>query len=252
MSSNTVLLEKKDAVALVTINRPQVYNAMNEEVWAELDKVFEDLEMDDAIRAVVITGAGKAFVAGADIGMINRTDDFNTCRVQSRRFYETLNRIERFPYPVIAAVNGVALGGGCELCLACDFRIASQKAKFGLPEINLGIIPGTGGTQRLPKLIGKSRAKMMILTGDPVSAETALQYGLADDVTEPDQLMDRAMALASKLAAQPRLSVITAKKAVNIACEADLATGLDYESEAFITVTASEDKKKRTAAFLKK
>ena len=252
MYGETVLLEKKEKIALITMNRPQVFNAMNAQVWRELDEVFADLEQDPDVRAVVITGAGKAFVAGADIGMINDTEDFNDCRPQSWAFYNTLNRIERFPYPVIAAVNGVAFGGGCELCLACDFRIASEKAKFGLPEINLGIIPGTGGTQRLPRLIGTSRAKMMILTGNPVNAQTALQYGLADEVTAPEELMDRVMALAAELASKPRLSVITAKKAVNMACETDLASGLNYESEAFITVTASEDKKIRTAAFLKK
>lgn len=252
MFGDTVLLEKKNNIALVTMNRPKVFNAMNEQVWTELSEVFADLEQDKDIRAVVITGAGKAFVAGADIGMINAVEDFNDIRSQSYFFYDTLRRIERFPFPVIAAVNGVAFGGGCELTLACDFRLASTKAKFGLPEINLGIIPGNGGTQRLPRLIGKARAKMMILTGEPITADTALQYGLADEVIEPDQLMDRAMELAAKLAEKPRLSLITAKKAVNLACEADLNTGIDYEAEAFITVTASEDKKIRTAAFLKK
>jgi enoyl-CoA hydratase len=248
----TLIYEKKDNVGILTINRPDKMNALSNELTSELRSLVGELERDEKLRVLIITGAGeKAFVAGADIKeLVDR--DAKIGRRVSRERQEVFSLIENLPVPVIAAVNGYALGGGLELALACNIRICSEKAQFGAPEVKLGIIPGDGGTQRLPRLVGLGRAMEMILTGDFIDAQEAHRIGLANGVYSPDELMDKAMELAQKIASRPPLAIRYAKEAVNRSQEGDSVSGFSLESYLHALTCTTEDKKEGVAAFLEK
>jgi len=248
----TLIYEKKDDIGILTVNRPDKMNAISNELTSELSSLLDELEKDDKLRVLVITGAGdKAFVAGADIQeLVDR--DARMGRRVSRERQEIFSRIENLPVPVIAAVNGYALGGGLELALACNIRICSEKAQFGAPEVKLGIIPGDGGTQRLPRLVGLGRAMEMILSGDFIDAQEAYRIGLVNRVVPPEELMKAAMELAQKIASRPPLAVRYAKEAVNRSQEGDAASGFALESYLHALTCTTEDKKEGVAAFLEK
>lgn len=248
----TLLYEKKENIGILTINRPEKLNAISKELTSELKQFLEGLEYDEEIRVLVITGAGdKAFVAGADIQeLVDR--DARLGRKVSRERQEIFSLIENLHIPVIAAVNGYALGGGLELALACSIRISSDKAQFGAPEVKLGIIPGDGGTQRLPRLVGLGRAMEMILTGDFIDAQEAYRIGLVNRVYSHDQLMEKAMELAQKIASRPPLAVRFAKDAVNRSQEGSTTAGFTLESYLHALSCTTEDKKEGVAAFLEK
>jgi len=248
----TLIYEKKDNIGLLTINRPDKLNAISNELTAELRSLLDELEKDNDLRVVIITGAGdKAFVAGADIKELVERDSRLGRQVSSER-QEIFSRIENLPVPVIAAVNGYALGGGLEIALACNIRVCSEKAQFGAPEVKLGIIPGDGGTQRLPRLVGLGRAMEMILTGDFIDAQEAYRIGLVNEVVPAEDLMGRAMELAKKIASRPPLAVRYAKEAVNRSQEGDTASGFALESYLHALTCTTEDKREGVAAFLEK
>lgn len=248
----TLIYEKKENIGLLTINRPEKMNAISQELTAELSLLLDEIENDDELRVIVITGAGdKAFVAGADINeLVDR--DARLGRRVSRERQEIFSRIENLHVPVIAAVNGYALGGGLELALACSIRICSEKAQFGAPEVKLGIIPGDGGTQRLPRLVGQGRAMEMIITGDFIDAQEAYRIGLVNKVFTPEKLKEEAMELAKKIASRPPLAVRYAKEAVNRSQEGDSASGFALESYLHALSCTTEDKKEGVSAFLEK
>jgi enoyl-CoA hydratase len=227
-------------------------NAISQELTAELSLLLDEIENDDELRVIVITGAGdKAFVAGADINeLVDR--DARLGRRVSRERQEIFLRIENLHVPVIAAINGYALGGGLELALACSIRICSEKAQFGAPEVKLGIIPGDGGTQRLPRLVGQGRAMEMIITGDFIDAQEAYRIGLVNKVFTPEKLKEEAMELAKKIASRPPLAVRYAKEAVNRSQEGDSASGFALESYLHALSCTTEDKKEGVSAFLEK
>lgn len=247
----TLMYEKKENIGLLTINRPEKMNAISQELTAELSLLLDEIENDDELRVIVITGAGdKAFVAGADINeLVDR--DARLGRRVSRERQEIFSRIENLHVPVIAAVNGYALGGGLELALACSIRICSEKAQFGAPEVKLGIIPGDGGTQRLPRLVGQGRAMEMIITGDFIDAQEAYRIGLVNKVFPPEKLKEEAMELAKKIASRPPLAVRYAKEAVNRSQE-DSVSGFALESYLHALSCTTEDKKEGVSAFLEK
>ena len=247
----TLMYEKKENIGLLTINRPEKMNAISQELTAELSLFLDEIENDDELRVIVITGAGdKAFVAGADINeLVDR--DARLGRRVSRERQEIFSRIENLHVPVIAAVNGYALGGGLELALACSIRICSEKAQFGAPEVKLGIIPGDGGTQRLPRLVGQGRAMEMIITGDFIDAQEAYRIGLVNKVFPPEKLKEEAMELAKKIASRPPLAVRYAKEAVNRSQE-DSVSGFALESYLHALSCTTEDKKEGVSAFLEK
>ncbi len=238
-------------IALVTLNRPQALNALNDELLEALDRTFADLAHDHTVRAVILTGEGKAFVAGADIrAMANMTPP------QAREFalkgQAVLTRIADFDAVVIAAVNGFALGGGCELAMACDIRIASERAKFGQPEVGLGIMPGFGGTQRLPRLVGRGHARQMLFTGEVIAADRALQIGLVQEVVAPEALLERCTQIARLIASRGPMAVLLCKQAVNIGIEVDLEKGLQTEAALFGETFATSEQKEGMTAFLEK
>jgi len=241
----------REGVATVTIDRQEALNALNRSVLSSLKAAFTRLAAEKGLRAVILTGAGKAFVAGADI---KEMADFTP--EQAREFatagHEVMRLIEDFPRPVIAAVNGFALGGGCELALVCDVRIASEKARLGLPEVGLGVIPGFGGTQRLVRLIGRSAAKLLRFTGDVVPAPRALALGLVDEVVPAETLLPRCQEIARTIASKGPVGVSFAKLAVNHGADVSLAEGLAYETELFAKVFATADQKEGMKAFVEK
>ncbi|HCK75791.1 MAG TPA: enoyl-CoA hydratase [Gammaproteobacteria bacterium] len=250
MEYSNILLEKHEAVALVRLNRPKVYNALNNALMNELTSALEVLEADEAIRAVVITGNEKAFAAGADIAEVHALD---FSRAYRQRFisanWETVTRCRK---PSIAAVAGLALGGGCELAMMCDLLIAADNARFGQPEIKLGIIPGAGGTQRLTRYVGKSKAMEMCLTGRMMEANEAERSGLASRVVPVAELLDEALKTAAAIASMSRPSVFMAKTAVNKAYETTLTEGVAAERIMFQSLFATEDQKEGMAAFAEK
>jgi len=248
----TLIYEKKDNIGLLTINRPEKMNAISNELTTELKQLLAEIEEDEDLRVLIVTGAGKkAFVAGADIKEIVDRDAKLGRRVTRER-QEIFSRIENLQVPVIGAINGYALGGGLELALACSIRICSEKAQFGAPEVKLGIIPGDGGTQRLPRLVGLGRAMEMILTGDFIDAQEAYRIGLVNKVVPLEKLMEEAMALAQKIASRPPLAVRYAKEAVNRSQEGDAASGFALESYLHALTCTTEDKKEGVSAFLEK
>jgi len=247
-----VLYEKKGPIAYVTVNRPKVLNALNTPTWADMRAAFEDARSDAVVRGVILTGAGnKAFIAGADIGELSHLTAFEAG--QSSRFgQEVLDLIENLGKPVIAAVNGFALGGGCETAMACTIRIAVDTAKFGQPEVTLGLVPGGGGTQRLPRLVGKGRALQLILSGEMISAQEAYRIGLVNEIVPAGDLITHAEAILKKIASNAPIAVKLALEATNKGMETSQGEGLLLEASFFGLCASTEDKKEGTSAFLEK
>jgi enoyl-CoA hydratase len=247
-----VRTDTRDQILIVTIDRPKVLNALNAQTVEEIGRVFAEARGDEAVRAVIVTGGGeKAFVAGADINELARQSPISG-KETSERGQFILSQIERFPKPVIAAINGFALGGGCELALACHIRIASEKAQIGLPEVSLGIIPGYGGTQRMARLLGKGKALELICTGDRIGALEAEKIGLVNKVVAPEALMATAEEMAKKIASRSPVAVRAAIEAVNVGSEMGFEEGQFLEATLFGLLCASEDMKEGMAAFLEK
>lgn len=253
MAYEYVLIDHEDNIAVLTINRPDKYNALNDEVVADISAALDELEADDDVRAIVITGAGdKAFVSGADIGMLLDLESSPEGVANSRRGQAVASKIENLPKPVIAALNGFTLGGGLEFAMACDIRIAADTARLGQPEMNLALSPGYGGTQRLPRIVGKGMAKLLIFTGDMIDAGEALRIGLVEKVVPLAELMDEAKGLAKKLATKSPLTLAVAKESINLGLEVDLERGLRIESLEFGVLCMTEDSKEGCSAFLEK
>jgi len=252
VSYQTLLLDIKDNIAVVTLNRPDKLNALNEQTINDLDSIFEELKENELVYVVVLTGSGeKAFVAGADIKELNKLD-----MISAKEFAEkgqaVFNKIDKFDKPVIAAVNGFALGGGCELALACHIRLASDNAKFGQPEVNLGIIPGYGGSQRLARLINTGRAMEYILTADMISADEAYRIGLVNKVYTQNELLDKAIEMAKKITVKGQQAIRMAVKAVKAVDQMSLKEGQNLEASLFALCCGTEDFKEGTSAFLEK
>ncbi len=252
MELKNVIYEKSEGIAIITINRPDALNALNAETIDEILQCLEDIAKDDNVRAVILTGAGpKAFCAGADIKAMKGMTALDA-RKLSQMGYKLCKAIENLEKPVIAAINGYALGGGLEVAMACDLRIASEKARMGQTEINIGLIPGWGGTQRLPRLVGKTLAKEMVFTGKMIDAQTAYQRGLVNKVVPPEQLMDAAKEIAKELASKAPVALKLSKMLINHGLETDLDTALVLEREAFGVVASTEDLQEGVSAFLEK
>jgi len=252
LTLENVLYEKRGDIAYITLNRPKVLNALNTPTWKDLRAAFEDARADAAIRGVILTGAGdKAFIAGADISELAQVTAVEA--EKSSSFGQAvLDVIENLGKPVIAAVNGFALGGGCETAMACTIRVASENAKFGQPEVTLGLIPGGGGTQRLPRLVGKGRALQLILSGGIINAQEAWRIGLVNEVAPPADLIPRAEAILQQIFANAPIAVKFSLEAVNKGMEMSQAEGLSLEAALFGLCAGTEDKKEGTAAFLAK
>jgi enoyl-CoA hydratase len=249
----TIELARDGAVATITLNRPSVLNALNLQLLEELTSTLATLATDDTVRAVILTGAGpKAFAAGADISELNALPDGRAAEAQARRGQALTRAFERLRVPVIAAVNGFALGGGCELAMACDIRIASENAKFGQPEVNLGILPGYGGTQRLTRLVGEGLAMYLCLSGEMIDAQQALRVGLVQKVVAADALIDEALRLARVIAAKAPLAVAAAKRAIVDGAALSLDDALALEALLFGQTVVSEDFREGSRAFLDK
>jgi enoyl-CoA hydratase/carnithine racemase len=247
-----VVYQKKGAFAYVTVNRPKVLNALSKATWADLRTAFEDARDDAAVRGVILTGVGdKAFIAGADISELAHVTAFEA--EQSSRFgQEVLDLIENLGKPVVAAVNGFALGGGCETAMACTIRIAVENAKFGQPEVKLGLVPGGGGTQRLPRLVGKGRALQLILSGEMINAQEAYRIGLVNEIVPATDLITRAEAILKQISANAPIAVKFALEVTNKGLETSQSEGLLLEASYFGLCAATEDKKEGTSAFLEK
>ncbi len=250
-SYETLLVEKNNGIAVITINRPDKLNALSSKVHAEGVEIFDALRKDAEVRVVVVKGAGeKAFVAGADISEFADASPVEQRDVMNSRSLFTV--LDAFPKPIIAMINGFCLGGGNELAMACDLRVASEKSRFGQPEINLGIIPGGGGTQRLTNLIGESKAMEMILTGEMIDAPTAFKYGLVNYVYSAEELEAKTMELAARIAEKSPIALQMCKEAVKFASRSNLDEGLRREIDLFAICFSTEDKKEGVAAFLEK
>jgi enoyl-CoA hydratase len=250
LTLQNMLLEKHDGVAVLTLNRPQMNNALDKQTWLELGEAVQQVKVDREIGVLIITGAGeRAFAAGADINWLKERSPLD---ILERGPQAILSELERLPKPVIAAINGYALGGGCELALACDIRIASDKAKLGQPEINIGILPGGGGTQRLSRLVGKGKAKELIYTGDIIDAWEAEKIGLLNKVVPANELMDVVMAMARKILSKGPVALRVIKAVIDIGSGTDFNTGLAYEQFGQAILFATEDRKEGIDAFLEK
>lgn len=249
--SQTVLIDREGRVAILTIHRPDKLNALNEEVRVELLAALAAIETDDTVGVVVITGSGeKSFIAGADIGEFAGRSPFDQrFAMRSPRIFDIM---ASFPKPVIAMINGFCLGGGCELSMSCDLRIASEKARFGQPEINLGLIPGGGGTQRMPRLVGMGQAMRLILSGDMIPAAEAKEIGLVDLVFPPEELRAKTLELAQKIASKSPLTLKVAKEAMRASEKLAIEDGITYERDLFCLCFSSKDKEEGVAAFLEK
>ncbi len=251
MPYSTLITSIEKAIFIITVNRPEKLNALNSQVMTELSEVFKEVETNPEIKAVIITGAGsKAFVAGADISEFVGLSNGEGMDL-ARRGHEIFFKIENCRKPVVAAVNGFALGGGCELAMACQFRIASDNARFGQPEVNLGLIPGYGGTQRLVQLIGKGRALQLLMTGNMIDAQTAMQYGLVNEVTTQEEVINKAKTILEIIISKAPLAISRCISAANAVFNGT-RSGYDIEIEAFGDCFESEDMKEGTTAFLEK
>ena len=252
MTFYNILLEKKNAIAYITLNRPKVLNALNMATMQELSAAFHEIKGDAGTRVVILTGAGeKSFVAGADIGELQKNNPIEA-KEYTHRGQAVLDLIEHLGRPVIACINGFALGGGCEIAMACTMRLASENAKLGQPEVKLGIIPGYGGTQRLPRLVGKGIAMQLLLTGEMISAQEAHRIGLVNEVVPAGQLISRAEAIAQSIIKNAPLAIQYCLEAVNHGMELTQQEGLYLEATLFAVSCAPEDKKEGTTAFLEK
>ncbi|MFC1941966.1 enoyl-CoA hydratase-related protein [Chloroflexota bacterium] len=252
MSYKHLLYQKEEGIGIVTVNRPEVLNALNTEVFAELHSIFTEIENDTDVRVVILTGGGeKAFIAGADIADMQPRSSIDIIEFQSigRKAADSIYNLSK---PVIAVINGYALGGGCEIAMCCDLRIASEKARFGQLEINLAIIPGGGGTQRLTRLVGMTKAKELIYMGDIIDANTALSIGLINKVFPPESLMEEATQMAKKMVSKSGIALNYAKKAINSGADMGLPAALDFEEQCFALCFATEDQKEGMKAFLEK
>jgi len=246
------LYETKGPIAYVTVNRPEVLNALDSDTWGDLERAFEEALEDPTVRGVILTGSGeKAFIAGADSSELAEVTAVEAQK-SSRFGQSVLDLIENLGKPVIAAVNGFALGGGCETAMACTIRIASEKAKFGQPEVTLGLLPGGGGTQRLPRLVGKGRALQLILSGEIISAQEAYRIGLVNEVVPPAELIPRAEAILHRILANAPIAIRLSLEAVNKGVETSQDQGLALEASFFGLCAGTEDKKEGTTAFLAK
>ncbi len=253
MSYEDIRLEKSGSVATITIDRPQVLNAIRFQTMLEIQQALRDIETDESIRVVVLTGAGeKAFISGGDISIMARGQGYIETLTEVPKGQAICSEIENFPKPVIARINGIALGGGTEIALSCDIRIAAETAILGLPEIKLGIIPGYGGTQRLPRLVGMGKAKELIFTGDPISAQEALNIGLVNQVVAPEQLDAAVEKICQKIAARGPVALHMAKVALNNGAQADLRTALEIEARCFSLCFGTQDRVEGMNAFLEK
>lgn len=246
-----LIFEVKEGIAYITINRPKALNALSSEVLDELYSAFTLVSEDPEVQIAILTGEGKAFVAGADISQMV---DLSTLegRAMMIKGQSVMNLIENIEKPVIAAINGFALGGGCELAMACDIRIASEKAKFGQPEVNLGIIPGFGGTQRLPRLVGKGMGKYLIMTAEMIDAQEAYRIGLVEKIVPAEELLGTAEKVAKNIMTKAPIAIRAAKVAINKGISLDVMTGVSFEAEALVTPFSSEDRKEGMNAFLGK
>ncbi|MFQ5996777.1 MAG: enoyl-CoA hydratase/isomerase family protein [Dehalococcoidales bacterium] len=253
MPYQEIIYQKENGLAIITFNRPEVRNALNYRAIDEALEAAGDAEADDSVKVLILTGAGdKAFVAGADIEELRERNTMTELGERSARRRVLASRLETMSKPTIAAINGFAVGSGLELAMACDLRIASDNAKFGQPEINLGIMPGNGGTQRLPRLVGKGRAMEMILTGELIDAHEAYHIGLVNRVVPQTELMSNVRELANKLAAKSPLAIKLVKNAIHVGLDMNLNDGIQYESRLFAIVCGSQDKQEGVAAFLEK
>ncbi|MEW6701622.1 MAG: enoyl-CoA hydratase-related protein [Bacteroidota bacterium] len=252
MEYKNILFEVKNRIAIITISRPDKLNALNNETLGELKECFTSIKNDDAVNVAILTGAGeKAFVAGADIAELNKLNIIGG-KIFAERGQEVFNLIEKLGKPVIAAVNGFALGGGCELALSCHIRLVSEKAKFGQPEVNLGTIPGYGGTQRLARLINSGRAAEMILTGEMIDSSEALRIGLANKIYASEELVNRAIEMAEKISSKGQIAVRMALRAIVSSDELSETEGQNLESSLFALCCGTEDFKEGTRAFIEK
>lgn len=251
MEFNNLLYENKDGIAFITMNRPEALNAFNKETLEELSKVIDLVEQDPEVKVIIFTGQGKSFIAGADISEMSEYEILEG-RDVALKGQALFSRVEKLGKMTIAAINGFALGGGCEFAMSCDIRIASEYAKFGQPEVGLGIIPGWGGTQRMPRLVGKGTAKYYICTGDIFNAEEAYRIGLVDKITKADELISTAEKVAKTIISKAPVAVKMAKYAINNGLNTDLESGIAYEAEAYTTSFSCADRKEGTAAFLEK
>lgn len=251
MSLDLINVQKEERIAILKVNRPEALNSLNETVLKQLDTAIEQLENDDTVDVVIITGEGKAFVAGADIVAMK---DLNAeqGRMWGNLGQKVFRKIETMSKPVIAAVNGFALGGGCELAMACDIRIASEKAKFGQPEVGLGITPGYSGTQRLPRLVGVAKAKELIFTGEMIPADEAERIGLVNKVVKHEDLLTEAKEMANKILKNAQIAVRYSKIAINRGIETDIDTGIEIEANLFGLCFATKDQKEGMSAFVEK
>ncbi|PAB57653.1 short-chain-enoyl-CoA hydratase [Anaeromicrobium sediminis] len=251
MNYEMLILEKKDRMAILKLNRPNALNALNSQILLELDKAIDNIKEDDSVDVLIVTGEGKAFVAGADISQMK---DLNA--EEGRKFgilgQRVFRKIETLEKPSIAAINGFALGGGCELAMSCDLRIASERAKFGQPEVGLGITPGFSGTQRLPRLVGVAKAKELIFTGKIIKAEEAQSIGLVNKVVDKESLLDEAISMAQSIIKNGQLAVRYSKMAIDRGMQGDIDTGIEVEANLFGLCFATKDQKEGMTAFVEK
>ncbi len=251
MELNTLLYEKENHVGIITLNRPKAFNALNDELMAELGQLIDSIGADDEVKAVILTGGPRVFAAGGDIAFMINADPLKA-EAFIALCHETIDKIANLEKPVVAAIAGMALGGGCELALGCDIRIATEKTLLGQPEINLGIMPGAGGTQRLSRVVGAGWAKHLILTGDNINAEKALSIGLITAIVPADNLMDEAKKIAAKLAGKGQIAMRMAKKCIDYGLNVDLPSGLLFEQKAWAFLFATEDQTEGMKAFIEK
>jgi len=248
----SIEFRKEGTIGIITLNRPERLNVICEEFLIDLDVALKDIEMDDDLGALVITGSGNVFAAGADIKEIQSIDGVVSAHRFIARVQQSFSRIEELEKPVIAAVNGLALGGGCELALVCDMRVSAETATFGLPEIKLGVLPGAGGTQRLPRLVGVGRAKELLYSGESIDAQEAYRIGLVNKVVADDVLKKTALEMAGRLAVRPPVALRLIKSAVNRGVNMELQSALAYESRCFEMLFTTRDQKEGMRAFVEK